>query len=83
MAIWPDVEYVEIVADGLKVRIPDRRTYVLTGEQVMSTRDWVANTAIAEELAPLVDEAYVIGSCLEPGLIVDAIREGARAGYAI
>ena len=49
----------------------------------MSTQDWAANTAIAEELVPLVDEAYVIGSCLEPGLIVDAIREGARAGYAI
>jgi 2,4-dienoyl-CoA reductase (NADPH2) len=83
VAIWADVDYVEISATGLKVRIPDRRTYVLDGEQVMSTRDWAANTAIAEELAPLVDEALVIGSCLEPGLIVDAIREGARAGYAI
>ena len=83
VTIWAGVDYVEIVAAGLKVRIPDRRTYVLTGDQVMSTQDWAANTAIAEELAPLVDEAYVIGSCLEPGLIVDAIREGARAGYAI
>ena len=80
--IWAPVDYVEIVADGLKVRIPDKRTYVLEGKHVMSTQDWCPNTS-ADEFAGLAEETYVVGSCQDPGLIVDAIREGARAGYAI
>ena len=80
--IWAPVDYVEIVADGLKVRIPDKRTYVLEGKHVMSTQDWCPNTG-ADEFAGLAKETYTVGSCHDPGLIVDAIREGARAGYAI
>ena len=49
----------------------------------MSTQDWCPNTAVVEELGELVGETLVVGSASEPGLIVDAIREGARAGYAV
>jgi 2,4-dienoyl-CoA reductase (NADPH2) len=81
--IWAPVEYREIVADGLEVRIPDKRVYVLEGKHVMSTQDWCPNTAVSEELKDLAPEIHVVGSCHEPGLIVDALREGARAGYAL
>jgi len=83
VTIWAPVEYLEIVEDGLKVRVPDRRQYVLEGRQVMSTQDWSANDAVVGELGGLVEETLVVGSCQDPGLIVDAIREGARAGYAV
>ena len=81
--IWAPVEYREIVGDGLKVGIPDKRVYVLEGKHVMSTQDWCPGSATVEELRDLAPEVHVVGSCQEPGLIVDAIREGARAGYAI
>ena len=68
---------------GLKVRIPDSRTYVLEGRQVLPTQDWAPDAATVAELSPLVAETHVVGSAQDPGLIVDAVREGARAGYAI
>jgi hypothetical protein len=49
----------------------------------MTTQDWGAKTRAIEELGRLVSETHVIGSCREPGWIVDAIREGALAGYSI
>ena len=65
------------------MRIPDSRTYVLEGRQVLPTQDWAPDAATVAELSPLVAETYVVGSAQDPGLIVDAVREGARAGYAI
>jgi 2,4-dienoyl-CoA reductase (NADPH2) len=81
--IWAPVEYEEIVADGLRVRVPDKRVYVLEGKHIMSTQDWCPNAAVVEELSDLVGETLVVGSAADPGLIVDAMREGARAGYAV
>jgi hypothetical protein len=81
--IWTDAEYREIVDRGLKIRVPDKRVFVLEGDNVMATQDWGPNTATIEELGQLVAETHVIGSCREPGWIVDAVREGALAGYAI
>ena len=81
--IWSEVQYRELVDRGLKVQVPDKRVFVLEGKNVMTTQDWGANTEIIAGLAHLVDETHVIGSCREPGLIVDAVREGALTGYAI
>jgi hypothetical protein len=38
---------------------------------------------MADQYKGLVDETYIIGSCKEPGLIVDAIRDGALIGNKI
>ena len=43
----------------------------------------VPNTKVVESFKDLVDETYHVGSAVEPGLIVDAIGEGAIVGYAI
>ena len=81
--IWSDVEYKEIMAEGLDVSLPDKRRYILRGKNVIPTQDWGPNTEVIEELSSLVDEIHIIGSCKEPGWMVDAIREGALAGYAV
>ena len=81
--IWSDVKYQEIVDQGLTVSLPDRRSYLLRGKDVINTQDWGANTEVIQQLTSLVDETHIVGSCREPGLIVDAVREGALAGYAI
>ena len=83
VAIWAPVQYLEIVRQGLKVRIPDRRVYMLAGKHVIHTQDWSADTALADAIAPVVGESLVAGSARDPGLIVDAIREGARAGCTV
>ena len=65
------------------MQVPDKRIFILEGKNVITTQDWGPNTALIEELGGLVDETHVIGSCREPGWIVDAIREGALVGYSI
>jgi 2,4-dienoyl-CoA reductase (NADPH2) len=81
--IWFDADYREIVNRGLKIQVPDKRVFVLEGRDILPTQDWGPNTAAIEELGHLVEDARVIGSCREPGWIVDAVREGAVAGYSI
>jgi 2,4-dienoyl-CoA reductase (NADPH2) len=83
VTLWAPVEYLEAVAGGLKVRIPDQRQYVLEGGLVVDTQDRRANDELVRALGGLVAETYVVGSCREPGFIVDAVREGARAGHAV
>ena len=81
--IWFDADYREIVDRGLKIQVPDKRIFVLEGKKIMTTQDWGPNTEAIEELGHLVEDTRVIGSCREPGLVVDAVREGSLAGYSI
>jgi 2,4-dienoyl-CoA reductase (NADPH2) len=83
VTLWPDVTYREVVGRGLKIQVPDKRVFVLEGKNIMTTQDWGPNEKLIQELSGLVPETHVVGSCREPGWIVDAIREGALAGYAI
>jgi 2,4-dienoyl-CoA reductase (NADPH2) len=83
VALWPNASYLEIGDDGLKVKMDDGRTQVLQGKRILTTQDWSSNTELIEELSKLVREVHVVGSCKEPGLMVDAVREGALAGYAM
>ena len=81
--VWAGVKYKEIVDDGLLVEMPDRRKYIMKGKNVITTQDWGANETIVEQFKGLVPEIHIIGSCKDPGLIVDAIKDGHEAGLAI
>jgi hypothetical protein len=81
--IWSHAGYREIVEKGLKIQVLDKRVFVLEGKSVIPTQDWGPNTSAVVELGDSVSETYVIGSCREPGWIVDAIREGSLTGCSI
>ena len=81
--IWTDCKYLEIVDEGLKVQVPDKRIFTLRGKNVMTTQDWGPNDELIDELEKMGIETHVIGSAKDPGWIVDAIREGALVGYAV
>lgn len=81
--IWSDVEYRNIDDRGLEISQKDKRKYILKGKNIISTQDWEPNNSIIEQFKGLVAETYVIGSCKEPGLIVDAMRDGAKVGCEI
>jgi 2,4-dienoyl-CoA reductase-like NADH-dependent reductase (Old Yellow Enzyme family)/ribulose 1,5-bisphosphate synthetase/thiazole synthase len=83
VSLWPDATYVEVTEDGLKIQQPDKRSYILKGKNVINTQDWAANTALVEQLSPLVAEIHVAGSAREPSLMADAVREGVAAGCAV
>jgi hypothetical protein len=65
------------------IQQPEKRRYVLPGKSIINTQDWAPNTALIEELSPLVAEIHVVGSAREPGLMADAVREGVLAGCAV
>lgn len=81
--IWADVEYRNINDHGLEISLKDKRKYVIRGKNIISTQEWARNDAMAGLFKDLVSEIHVIGSCREPGLIVDAMKEGAKAGCSI
>ena len=81
--IWAGVEYRQITEQGLEINLKDQRKYVLKAQNIITTQDWQANDTLVSRFEGLVAETHVIGSCAEPGLIVDAIRDGATIGRAI
>ena len=81
--IWSDVKYERVTDKGLLIRQKDQRTFLLRAKHIITTQDFVPNRQVADNLQGLVPETYNVGSSQEPGLIVDAIREGAKIGYAI
>jgi 2,4-dienoyl-CoA reductase (NADPH2) len=83
VSIWSDVEYRSISDKGLTISLKDKRRYNLRGKNIISTQDWEPNNNIAERFKELAPEIYLIGSCREPGLIVDAMKDGAKVGCEI
>jgi 2,4-dienoyl-CoA reductase (NADPH2) len=81
--VWAGVKYREIVDKGLKVAMSDHREIILDGKNVITTQDWEPNQEAMDRFKGLVDEVYVIGSCKEPGLIVDAMQDGHKAGLEL
>ncbi len=81
--IWSDVKYEKVTDDGLQIQLKDQRRYVIKAKHIIDTQDLIPNSRLSDALKSLVPEVYNIGSSKEPGLIVDAMREGAKIGYAI
>lgn len=82
--VYSDIDYKEIVDKGLIIQQKrDKQVYLIEGKNVIPTQEWAPNSAFVDQFKGLVDEIQVIGSCREPGLIVDAMKEGAKVGYAV
>jgi 2,4-dienoyl-CoA reductase (NADPH2) len=83
VAVWADAVYKEISAEGLKIAQHGRLSYILKGRSVIDTQDLVPNDKVVNQLSNIVAETHVIGSCRKPGLIVDAMFDGAICGHAL
>jgi 2,4-dienoyl-CoA reductase (NADPH2) len=81
--VWAGVEYKKITNKGLQIKLKDNRVMTMKGKNIITTQDWGPNETIADKLKGLVSETHIIGSCKDPGLIVDAIQDGAKIGLAI
>ena len=81
--IEADVKYIRVTDTGLVVGTKDGNQKTIDAKNICTTQDFVPNTELVSKLKGLVPEVYNIGSSSEPGLIVDAMRDGAKIGYAI
>jgi 2,4-dienoyl-CoA reductase (NADPH2) len=81
--IIPEVTYRGITSEGLTVATNEGRTRVLAADTIVVALPLLPNSALAEAMQGTAGEVLTIGDSREPGLIFDAIADGARTGRAI
>lgn len=77
------VRYEEITKQGLVVTTAEGKKLILEADTIITSLPLRPNREIVKEVEAIVPEVYAIGDCREPGLIVNAIGEGARIARAI
>ncbi len=83
VSVWSGVNYERIDPKGVEISLKDQRKLILPGKNVITTQDWSPAFETIDSFTGLASEIHVIGSCKNPGLIVDAVREGAQIGLSI
>jgi 2,4-dienoyl-CoA reductase (NADPH2) len=81
--IYTDVKYDRVTDKGLTITTKDGKTQTFSVDSILTTQELAPNLDLLNSLKGTAPEIYNIGSSREPGLIVDAVREGAKLGYAI
>jgi 2,4-dienoyl-CoA reductase (NADPH2) len=81
--IYTDVKYDRVTDKGLTITTKDGKTQTFSVDSILTTQELAPNLDLLNSLRGTAPEIYNIGSSREPGLIVDAVREGAKLGYAI
>ncbi|GAG98370.1 unnamed protein product, partial [marine sediment metagenome] len=69
--------------EGLLVNTETRTKEVLPADTVVLATGAVVNQELYRELSGRVSEIYLVGDCVEPRCIFEAIAEGFDAGRAI
>ncbi|OGO00802.1 MAG: hypothetical protein A2Y58_02510 [Chloroflexi bacterium RBG_13_51_52] len=76
-------KFEEVTEKGLVITTKEGEKKTLEADTILVTLPYQPNTEIAESLADKAPEVYKIGSCAEPGLIVNAIADGAKIGHRL
>ncbi len=73
----------EVTEKGLVITTREGEKKTLVADTILVTLPFKPNNDIAEALGSKAPEVYNIGSSAEPGLIVNAIADGAKTGHTI
>ena len=82
-ARFTSVKYEEINDKGLVITTSQGEKKTLEADTIVVALPLLPNPDIVKTLEGKAPETYAVGSCIEPGLIVDAIADGARIGHTI
>jgi 2,4-dienoyl-CoA reductase (NADPH2) len=80
---FTEAKYEEINDKGLVITTREGERKTLEADTIIATLPFLPNTDALKSLEGKSPEIYTIGSCGEPGLIVNAIADGARIGHKI
>jgi 2,4-dienoyl-CoA reductase (NADPH2) len=80
---FTEAKYEEITDKGLVITTREGERKTLEADTIIATLPFLPNTDAIKSLEGKSPEIYTIGSCGEPGLIVNAIADGARIGHKI
>jgi 2,4-dienoyl-CoA reductase (NADPH2) len=78
-----EVKYEEVIDRGLTIVSKEGKRQTIEADTICLAIQLRPNTELFKTLEDKVPEAYMIGDCREPHLILDAIAEGSRIGRAI
>jgi thioredoxin reductase len=73
----------QINDDGLVITSRRGRRQMISADTIVIAAGSMPNRALVEELDGRVKELYIIGDCVEPRRIANAVEEGFRAGCEI
>jgi 2,4-dienoyl-CoA reductase (NADPH2) len=80
---FTEAKYEEITDKGLVITTREGERKTLEADTIIATLPFLPNTDALKSLEGKSPEIYTIGSCGEPGLIVNAMADGARIGHKI
>ena len=83
IARYTEAKYEEVNDKGLVITTKEGEKKTLEADTILVTLPYLPNTDAIKSLEGKAPEIYTIGSCGEPGLIVNAIADGARVGHKI
>ena len=83
IARYTEVKYEEVTEKGLVITTREGEKKTLEADTILVTLPYLPNTEIMKAFAGKAPEIYNIGSSAEPGLIVNAIADGAKIGHKI
>jgi 2,4-dienoyl-CoA reductase (NADPH2) len=80
---YTGARYEEVTENGLVITTREGEKKTLAADTILVTLPYLPNNEIAQSLEGKAPEVYNIGSCREPGLVVNAIADGAKVGHKI
>jgi 2,4-dienoyl-CoA reductase (NADPH2) len=80
---YTEARFEEVTAEGLVITTREGERKTLAADTVLVALPYLPNDEIIKGLEGKAAEIYSIGSGREPGLIVNAIADGARIGHAL
>ena len=78
-----DIKYDAITDTAVEITTKEGQKLILEADSVITALPLQPNTDLMNKLKGKVDEVYACGDCREPGLIPDAIADGAILGNSI
>jgi 2,4-dienoyl-CoA reductase (NADPH2) len=83
IARYLEAKYEEVTREGLVITTKEGERKTLPADTVLVTLPYLPNTDSAKKYEGKAPEIFNVGSCAEPGLIVNAIASGAKIGRMI
>ncbi len=82
-AMMAEVGFEKITDQGLIITTKEGEKQTIAADTIVITSPLTPDTKLADSLEGKVTEIYPIGDSRDPGLIVDAIADGAKIGHAL
>ena len=83
VTMMTEVKYEGITEKGLMITTKEGKRQTLEADTIVTALPLLPNAEFLKGIGGSVSEAYTIGDCKEPRLIVNAIADGSRIARAI